>query len=153
MDIYDTLNKLNIKYEEIEHEPVYTVEQAQHIKNMISGVGCKNLFLTDKKNYYLVLLEDKKMANIKEIANKVNTSHLSFASPEELKNILDLEPGSVTPLGIINDKNNKVTILIDSELKTKKILCHPNTNTKTVSIKFNDLIKFIEYEKHKYYYI
>ena len=115
MDIYDTLNKLNIKYEEIEHEPVYT--------------------------------------NIKEIANKVNTSHLSFASPEELKNILDLEPGSVTPLGIINDKNNKVTILIDSELKTKKILCHPNTNTKTVSIEFNDLIKFIEYEKHKYYYI
>lgn len=153
MNIYEILNKLDIKYEEVEHEAIYTVEQAQNIKNMVNGVGCKNLFLTDKKNYYLVLLEDSKRVNIKELSNKVNTSHLSFANPEELKNILNLEPGSVTPLGIINDINNKVTIIIDSELKNKKILFHPNTNTKTISINFSDLIKFIENEKHKYYYL
>lgn len=153
MNLYEILNKLDINYEEIEHKPVYTIEQSNNIKNMISGVGCKNLFLTDKKNYYLVLLEDKKRADIKEISKIINTSHMSFATPDELKKILNLEPGSVTPFGIINDTENKVLILIDSELKNQKLLFHPNTNIKTISIYFSDLIRFIEYENHKYFYL
>ena len=71
-------------------------------------------------------------------------------SSEKLKEVLDLEDGSVTPMGIINDKDNKVTLVIDKDLIDKKILFHPNTNTKTMSIMYSDLVKFIEYEKHEY---
>lgn len=80
----------------------------------------------------------------------MNEIHLSFARREELKKILGLEPGSVSPLGIINDKKNLVTLMIEKELKNKTLLVHPNVNTKTMSIRFEDLIKFIEQEKHKY---
>lgn len=150
MNIYDIFKQLNIEFKEKEHEPIFTIEQAQNIKN-INGTGCKNLFLTNrKKNYYLVLLEETKRANIKDIAKLVNESHLSFASEIELNNILKLKPGSVTPLGIINDKDNIVTLIIDNELKGKKILVHPNTNTKNIVLSYDDLIKFIEFEKHNY---
>lgn len=149
MNLYETLNQLNIQYKEIEHEPVYTVEQAQFIKKYIEGTGCKNLFLTNKKNqYYLVILEESKQLDIKKLAQLVNQPHLSFAGSQRLKRILDLQPGSVTPLGIINDKDNLVTLLIDKELQNKNLLVHPNTNTKTLSISYDDLIKFIEYENH-----
>lgn len=151
MNLYEILKKLDINYEEIEHEAVFTSEQAQFIKDEIDGIGCKNLFLTDKKGkYFLVLLPDNKKANIKEIAKLTGTSHLSFSSCEELEKILLLKQGSVTPLGIINDAENKVVLVIDKELKDKKLLVHPNINTKTISIKYNDLIKFIEFGKHKF---
>ena len=151
MNLYEILDKLNIKYEEVEHEAVFTAEQAQFIKVEIEGIGCKNLFLTDKKGkYFLVLMEDNKKANIKEIAKITGASHLSFASKDELEKILLLKQGSVTPLGIINDIENKVILVIEKELKDKKLLLHPNTNTKTIAINYKDLIKFIEFGKHKY---
>lgn len=151
MNIYEVLNNLNIKYDEIRHEAVYTIEQAKNLKVEIEGIGCKNLFLTDKKGkYYLVILDDSKRANIKEVSKVIGVSHLSFASNEELNSILKLEAGSVTPLGIINDYDNKVLIIIDKDLKDNKLLFHPSTNTRTISISFEDLIKFIEYEKHSY---
>ena len=86
------------------------------------------------------------------LTNLVNVSQLEFASPKDLEEILNVEIGSVTPLGIINDKDNLVTILIDKTLSDKKILMHPNVNTKTISMNFTDLIKFIEYTNHKYLY-
>lgn len=151
MNLYEILDKLNIKYKEIEHEPVCTIEQAITVSNMIEGIGCKCLFLTDKRgSYYLVLLEETKKANIKELSKLVNVSHLSFASCDELSDILNLEQGSVTPLGIINDTDNLVTVIIDSELQGNYLLVHPNINTKTLSISYDDLIKFLEYEQHDY---
>lgn len=150
MNLYDVLNELDIKYEEISHDKVMTVEEAMNLENMIEGIGSKNLFLTDKKAYYLVILEENKRANIKELANILNCKKLSFASSERLKEVLDLEDGSVTPMGIINDKDNKVTLVIDKDLVGKKILFHPNINTKTMSITYDDLIKFIDFENHKF---
>jgi len=151
MNIYDTLDKLNINYQKIMHKPIFTVEEAHSLKLSIPGIGCKNLFLTNHKgSYYLILLEDFKKANLKELASITNSSHLTFASEEELKSILNLEKGSVTPLGIINDINNRTFIIIDSALQDKTILCHSYTNTETISISFTDLIKFIEYAKHNY---
>lgn len=150
MNLYEVLDKLNIIYEEVSHEKVMTVEEAKNIENMIEGIGSKNLFLTDKKNYYLVILEENKRADIKELMNVIGCSRLSFASSNRLKEILDLEEGSVTPFGIINDKDNKVMLLIDKDLKDNKLLFHPNTNTKTISVSYDDLIKFIEYQNHKY---
>ena len=151
MDLYEVLKKLNIEFKEIEHEAVFTIEQAQGIKNKIDGLGCKNLFLTDKNGkYILIVLSENKKVNIKQIEKIVNTSHLSFAKETELKSILQLEQGSVTPFGILNDNDNKVMIVIDNDLKGKKLLFHPNVNTKTISISYDDLIKFIEFEKHNY---
>lgn len=154
MDIYEVFKKLNIEYNEIEHKPLYTILDAEVIKGRIEGQECKNLFLTDNKDgYYLVIIEDKKRVDLKQLQKLLNVSKLSFASAGKLKEILNLIPGSVTPLSIIYDTNNKVTLLIDNDLKNKMLLFHPNTNTKTVSIKYNDLIKFIEFEKHKYIFI
>lgn len=149
-NIYYVLDKLDINYKEIKHQPVYTVKEAQQIKNNIVGIGCKNLFLKGKNKYYLVVLEESKKANIKEISKLVSEKHLSFAPIEDLNNILNLEPGSVTPLSIINDKNNVVTLIIDRDLENKLLLVHTNTNTKTISISYCDLIKFIKYENHNY---
>lgn len=135
MMIYEILEKLNIIYQEIEDQAVYTVEQAKKIEKGIEGIGCKNLFLTNKKGkYYLVILEENKKANIKEIKKLINQSHLSLASNSELNQILNLEQGSVTPFGIIYDNENKVELILDKDLKNKKLLFHPNINTKTISI-------------------
>ena len=114
MDIYEVFKKLNIEYNEIEHKPLYTILDAKVIKGKIEGQECKNLFLTDNKDgYYLVIIEDKKRADLKQLQE----------------------------------------LLIDNDLKNKMLLFHPNANTKTVSIKYDDLIKFIEFEKHKYMFI
>lgn len=150
MNLYDVLKKLEISYEEIEHDKVMSVEEAKQIENMIDGIGSKSLFLKDKRNYYLIILEENKRADIKELASIIGCNKLSFASSERLREVLDLEEGSVTPFGIINDNENKVTLLIDKDLVDKKILFHPNVNTKTLSISYSDLIKFIEYENNKY---
>lgn len=152
MDIYNILDELNIKYEQIEHKPVFTIEEAleENIPDKINGVECKNLFVKNKDNYYLIFMEASKRANLKELAKLLNKSKLSFSNEKELKEILNLNIGSVTPIGIINDKNNLVVLLIDRDLKGKKVLVHPNTNTKTMSIEYEDLIRFIEYTNHKY---
>lgn len=151
MDIFKILDELKIKYDVLEHQAVYTVEEAKQLENMIEGLGCKNLFLTDKKeNYFLLVLEENKKANLKELAKLLNVSKLTFGSEEALQEILGLEPGSVTPLSIINDKENKVLLIIDNDIVEEKILVHPNTNTKTMSIEFKDIEKLIEYTNHKY---
>lgn len=152
MDLYAILADLGIAYEEIEHDPVYTVEQAQSVKSRVSGVGCKNLFLTDQRRtkYLLVILEESKQADLKQISAFAGTSRLSFASKEELCGILRLSPGSVSPFGIIYDKANRVTLLIDADLQGKRLLFHPNINTKTLAISFDDTMQFIESTKHTY---
>lgn len=151
MDLYEILNTLNIKYKEVKHEAAYTVSDMDKININLDGIGCKNLFLKNKDNkFYLVVLPDKKRANIKEIEKIVDAKNLLFASPDTLEEILKLKPGSVTPLGIMNDKENKVTVILDKELQNNHVLIHPLINTKTVSIYYDDLIRFIEYFKHKY---
>ncbi|MGN0144610.1 MAG: prolyl-tRNA synthetase associated domain-containing protein [Clostridium sp.] len=152
-NIYDLLKKLNISYSKIEHEPVYNVEEAQKIKDRIEGTGCKNLFLKDKKDkYYLYMLKEDKRADLKGLAKYLECGHLSFADEEELYGCLKIKKGSVTPLAIIND-NAKVIIVLDKELKGKVILVHPNTNTITISLKYEDLLRVIDYCKNKYFEI
>lgn len=153
MDIYQILKELNIHYEEITHPAVYTIEEALKvdIPNKINGIECKNLFVKGKKGYYLIVIEASKRTDLKGLAHFMKESKLTFASEEELKNILHLNMGSVTPLGIIYDKENIVTLLLDHELKNQKILVHPNTNTKTISLDYNDLIKMIKETNHTYY--
>ena len=152
MDIYKILDELNIKYEEENHKKVYTVEEADNLHISIDGIGCKNLFLTDnKKHYYLVLMVDNKKCDLKSLASSLSVKKLSFASTDKLFDILNLEKGSVTPLGIINDTDNLVQVVIDKELINNKLLVHPNRNDRTINIDYNDLIKLIEYVNHSYF--
>lgn len=151
MEVLDLLNKLEIKYTEIEHEAVFTCEQAEFVKNLIDGQGCKNLFLrNNKKQYFMYILPDEKKADLKGIGKNNDLGHLSFGNEEKLWDLLKLKPGSVSPFGIINDNDNQVTLLIDSKLKDKLLIFHPNDNTKSLNIEFSDLIRVIEYTKHKY---
>ena len=151
MNIFEILNILSISYSLIEHEAVYTVAQAHALLNRSIGAECKNLFLTDKNRFFLVLLSSEKQANMKSIAAFLGCKSLRFASPEMLLSVLGLTPGSVGPFGIINDRENQVTLLIDSDLEGKTIMFHPNDNTKTISITYEDLIRFIEYVGHAFF--
>lgn len=152
-ELYRLLKMLGISYEEIEHEAVYTIEQAQRIKRMIDGAGCKNLFLTDHKGgYILAVLQEDKRADLKALASLYDVKKLSFASDEQLSEVLGLTRGSVTPMGLINDKEHAVKLAIDGELRGRKLLFHPNVNTRTISITADDLIKYIEYFGNEYKY-
>lgn len=151
MDIYDILEKLDIKYDEIVHKNVYTIKEADDLKERIDGVGVKNIFFTNKRGgYFLVLIKDNKRLDIKMLESIFNTGHLSFCSNIELKDILGIESGSVSVFNIINDKLNKVFIFIDKELVGKRVLFHPNINTRTISINYNDVIRVIDYLNHNY---
>lgn len=151
MEILDILDKLEIEYTMVEHEAVFTCEQAQFVKTLIKGEGCKNLFLrNNKKQYFMYVLPDEKRADLKSLGKQNNLGHLSFGNEEKLWDLLELKSGGVSPFGIINDKENIVTLLIDSELQSKLLLFHPNDNTKSLNIKYIDLIKFVEYTNHKY---
>ncbi|MBP3940609.1 MAG: prolyl-tRNA synthetase associated domain-containing protein [Christensenellaceae bacterium] len=152
MELYDILEKLQIRYEEITHKAVYTVLEAEEVEKSIEGFGCKNLFLKDpkEKRYYLYILPDEKRADLKELSAKIGVKRLHFASEEELFSVLKLTTGSVTPFGLLFDKEKQTTVLFDADLPKGKLLFHPNTNTKTLSIAFEDLIRFLEHIEGNY---
>lgn len=151
MDIYTLLKELNIPYDEVTHEAIYTVEEGKKIDRHIEGIGCKNLFLkTHKNQFFLVVLEKDQELKLNDLRKFLHVSNLHFAEEEYLHDLLGVIKGSVTPLGIINDKDNKVTVVIDNKLVNKKILCHPLVNTKTINIEYQDLIKVIEHLNHQY---
>lgn len=140
------LDELNIKYEVVDHPPVYTIEEMENLNLEGKGHVVKNLFLKNSngKKHYLVVLKGDKKADLKSIKSQIQSSALSFASEERLEKHLNLLKGAVTPLGIINDKEHCVNVVIDDDLKNQNTLgIHPNVNTSTVFISYNDMIKFI----------
>jgi Ala-tRNA(Pro) deacylase len=150
-DVLKLLEKLDIKYELVEHPAVFTVEEAIKMVPPINGVGCKNLFLEDNNNdYYIYVLEETDRADFEYLSEILGLSKIKFASEKDLFNKTKLTRGSVTPLGIVNNEEKDIIILLDKKLVGKKILMHPNINTKTLSIEFNDLIKVIDNVKSKY---
>ncbi|MDO5556453.1 MAG: YbaK/EbsC family protein [Clostridia bacterium] len=149
MNVLSKLDEMKIQYDIIEHQPVYTVEDAYVVEGKIEGLPVKNLFLKDKNNnFYIYVLEDNKKADFKLLKEKLGT-RLEFGTPEELFSKLKLYPGSVAPLGIIND-NGSVKLIFDKDVVNKKILIHPNRNTATISIEYVDLVKFLNLFKNSY---
>ena len=146
--VYDILGELKISYTKHEHPPVYTVDEAeQHWKN-ITGAHCKNLFLRNKKgkNHYLVIAKSEKRVNLKALTSRIGEDRLSFASPERMLRYLGLEPGAVSPFGLINDRENAVVVVIDRDLKeASHVNFHPNVNTATVGITFTDFERFLSH--------
>ena len=149
--LYEKLKELEIEIERQEHEAVFTIEEILKLDVRLDGVGLKNLFVKDRfDNRYMVVVLEEKRVDLKALKENLNLNKLSFCKPEELKNILKIEPGSVTPLAVINDENNEVTIILDEEMKDHDLLVHPLVNTATVKINFNDLIKLFKDQKTNY---
>lgn len=154
--LYDILDSLEMKYKRYEHKAVYTVEEADKLEIPIPGGHCKNLFIRNSKGdvHYLVILDDTKKADFKYISKQIGSTKLSFASEGRLLKYLGLKPGSVTPFGLINDVESAVIVLIDKDLANADILnFHPNINTATISVSYDDFEKFIKWHKNKFYYV
>lgn len=144
-DIYEYLNVNNIWYEKINHEAVYNMDELSKIDIPYFDVIAKNLFIRDdkKRNYYLITLKGNKKINLKEFRKSQNTRALSFASEEELQEIMSLTAGSVSPFGLLNDENLLVHFYIDKDYDDSVIGIHPNDNTETIILKVKDLIEII----------
>ena len=147
-EIYDFLKENNIWHEITEHKAVYNMEELKDVDLPYSDQDAKNLFVRDdkKRNYYLITVKGEKRVNLKEFRKRNNTRNLSFASEQDLMEILELIPGAVTPLGILNDKERKVKFFIDRDfLNEPEIIgIHPNDNTATIWLKAKDLIEIIK---------
>ena len=154
--VYDFLDALGISYKRYEHPPVYTVEEAEKYWEEIGGTHCKNLFLRDAKGkrHFLVVLEHTKKADLKKLAEQIASGRLSFASDRRLEKYLGLEAGAVSPFGLINDSQKNVELILDADLKGKEqISFHPNVNTATISLSFNDFERFLKKTGHRVSYI
>ena len=149
--LFDYLKKHNIIHTEHRHPAVFTVEQSKEIKLDIPGMHTKNLFLKDEKgNFYLICMNAHKRLDIKSLKAKLNlTGKLHFGSEEELKQHLNLTPGSVSIFGMIYSK--EVILLLDKEVWDAPIIgSHPNINTSTLEIPHRELEKFLLSLKSKY---
>ena len=145
--ICNFISSKNIWYEITEHEAVFNMEELSKIEIPYPECDAKNLFLRDdKKNYYLVTVKGNKKVDLKEFRNRNNTRSLSFAKEEDLMHIMNLKAGSVTPLGLLNDKELKVIFYLDKDFINDKgiIGVHPNDNTASLWLRVNDLIDIIK---------
>lgn len=146
-DVYQILSGLNIAYEKHDHPAVFTVEEAQKYDRGIDAGKSKNLFLRNKKGdkHYLVIVESTKRVDLKQLSVQLNENKIGFASPERLLEYLGLTPGSVSPFGLINDKNKAVQVIVDNDLMMhKKLAFHPNINTATLVMSSKDFQKFLD---------
>lgn len=146
-EVYKFLKNKNIDFENQEHEAAFNMDDLSKIDLLYPESDAKNLLVRDDKKicYYLITIKGNKKVDLKEFKNKYNTRRLSFASSEDMLNILNLTPGSVTPIGLLNDKDRKVIFYIDKELIDLNMIgVHPNDNTATVWLKTNDLLNIIK---------
>lgn len=151
---YDALDKLGIKYVGVCHEHADTIEQCLAIEEILNVKICKNLFLCNqqKTKFYLLLMPGDKKFKTKLLSKQINSARLSFADSEHMMKYLGVTPGSVSVLGLINDSDNEVSLIIDEDLlKDEYIGCHPCLNTATLKIKTDDIIhKFLPSTGHGY---
>jgi Ala-tRNA(Pro) deacylase len=155
-ELYLLFEKLNIQFEYHEHPPVATIEDAKiHWKNYNSG-RCKNIFFRNHKGdrHYLVILEHLRQLNIRDLEKLLKQGKLTFASDLRLKKYLGVEPGSVSPFGLINDSQKNVHLFIDEKLNEYvRLTFHPNINTASLVISKSDFLKFLEYTGNTFEFI
>lgn len=152
--VYDLLDSLKIEYERIDHEELNTMEACAKVDEMLDAVICKNLFLCNrqKTNFYLLMIPGDKKFLTKDLSAQIGSARLSFADAESMERLIDITPGSVSVLGLMNDHDNAVQLLIDEDvLKGGYFGCHPCVNTSSLRIKLEDLIhKILPAVHHEY---
>ena len=144
-EIYRFLKKQNIPFEFAEHKAVFNMAEMAEVGLPHPEAEAKNLFVRDdkKRNYYLITVKGDKKANLKEFRRVNGLRPLTFASVEDLMAMMGLSPGAVTPLGLLNDSENRVKFYLDSSFGDGLIGVHPNDNTATVWMKASDLVRII----------
>ena len=144
--VYDLLDGLGISYQRIDHEAAMTMEACAAVDEALEATICKNLLLCNRQNtdFYLLLIPGDKPFKTKDLSKQIESSRLSFAAPEYMEAFLDITPGSLSILGLMNDKQMKVQLLIDEDvLKGEYIGCHPCINTSSLRLRTADLVKKI----------
>lgn len=150
---YDLLDLLGVSYEHIQHEPLATIDACAEVDKILQVNICKNLFLCNRQQtaFYLVLMPGKKKFQTRELSAQLGVARLSFGPADMMEELLDLTPGSVTILGLMNDHENKVRLIIDEDvLKEEYFACHPCINTASLKFKTSELVeKIIPALKHE----
>lgn len=150
--VYDFLDSLGIEYIRTDHEPADTMEACNEIDAVLDILICKNLFLCNRQKtaFYLLMMPGDKVFKTKELSGQINSARLSFASPEDMLKYLDITPGSVSIMGLMNDTDHQVRLLVDEDvLKGEYVGCHPCINTSSIKLKTKDVFeKFIQAVHH-----
>lgn len=153
--VYDFLDSLGVQYKRIDHEAAMTMEACEEIDRTLGerAAICKNLFLCNRQetDFYLLLIPGEKPFKTKYLSAQIGSSRLSFGKPEYMEKYLDITPGSVSVMGLMNDRENKVRLLIDEDvLKEPHFACHPCINTSSIRFDMKDLTdKIIPAMKHE----
>ena len=145
--VKEYLNSIGIEFKIVEHEPAYTTEEADKYIEGHDGVRTKTMFICNKKktNYYMIIMDDSKRLDMNKFKEIVSEKQMKMASEEALKEKLGIEPGMVSPFGLLNNDEKDVKIYMDKEIIIEKIMTfHPNDNTKTLFITTKDLFKYFE---------
>ena len=142
METYDFLDSLGIDYDRIDHEAAFTMEVCEEIDKVLGGKTCKNLFLCNRQKtaFYLLLMPGDKPFKTKDLSAQIGSSRLSFGTEEDMLTLLNLTPGSVTILGLMYDKEDKVKLLVAEEVFDDEYFgCHPCINTSSIKMKTSDV--------------
>ena len=154
INTYNFLDSLGISYETLCHDAAFTMEECLEGEKNLGAPICKNLFLCNRQQtqFYLLMLPGEKHFKTKFLSSELGCARLSFASGEQMTELLGISPGSVSPMGLMNDKGQKVLLVVDNELMNSKYIgCHPCVNTATLKIKMSDLLdKIVPATNHTY---
>ena len=141
---YDLLDSLGVEYFRVDHEHADTIQDCELVENLLGAKICKNLFLTNRQqtDFYLLIMPGEKPFKTKLLSKQINTARLSFGTPEQMERYLDTLPGSASILGLMNDQENKVRLLVDKDLLDEtEFGCHPCQNTSSLRFQTADLFE------------
>ncbi len=144
--VYDLLDSLQVYYQRMDHEPAMTMEICAAIDESLGAAICKNLLLCNRQQtvFYLLMMPGEKNFRTSVLSKEIGSSRLSFATAEHMQQLLDITPGSLSVMGLMNDKENRVELLIDGDvLKGDYFGCHPCINTASLKIAIRDLQEII----------
>ena len=152
MRVYDLLDSLGIEYDRTDHEAAGTMEDCLEVDKILGVIICKNLFLCNrqKTKFYLLMMPGDKVFRTKDLSSAIGSSRLSFADPSDMEKYLDITPGAVSIMGLMNDTENRVQLLIDKPVMESELLgCHPCVNTASLRLKTRDVLeKFLSAVHH-----
>ena len=151
--VYDFLDRLGIGYVRVDHEPATTMEACEAVDRALGTLMCKNLFLCNrqKTKFYLLLMPGDKKFKTKELSSQIGSARLSFAEADDMLKYLDIEPGAVSVMGLMNDAEHEVQLLVDEDVEKGEYLgCHPCVCTSSLKIRTADILeKFLPAVGHQ----
>ena len=143
---YDLLDRLGVGYDRVDHAPAMTMEDCKEVDEILESMVCKNLFLCNRQEtaFYLLMIPDTKVFHTKDLSAQIGSARLSFAKPEYMEQFLNITPGSVSVMGLMNDTEHRVKLLIDEDvLASEYVGCHPCINTSSIRFRTSDLVEKI----------